>query len=304
MFDSFLRKCGHFACTRYKFVLVLAVLLTVLSLVPPVFFGTKTHVSVSSMMPKDIPVAQAFNRALQDFGTADEVFIIFRVADKADTAAVGKYVIKLADKMRGNPEFQDAYCQYIRPEEKGFLEKELLQRGLLYLPEEGLEEVGQRLKKKQIARNVKKTLNKLVAPGSEEAHRLIKLNVLDIFPLFKKHLGGAYEHIMGTQNTGTLMTAPDGNGSIILLAAQPYGPAQRLEYSNRIMHLVRDETNAVVDTLPPALRKGVTVEYAGGYEVAMKYSKHVSSSLISTLITSLIGVLLLFGYCYRRYGVL
>ncbi|MHC4872614.1 MAG: efflux RND transporter permease subunit, partial [Planctomycetota bacterium] len=109
---------------------------------------------------------------------------------------------------------------------------------------------------------------------------------------------------MGTQNTGTLMTAPDGNGSIILLAAQPYGPAQRLEYSNRIMHLVRDETNTVVETLPPALRKGVKVEYAGGYEVAMKYSKHVSSSLISTLITSLIGVLLLFGYCYRRYGVL
>ncbi len=246
MIDRFIKGCGRFACQQYKLVLALAFLLTLLSLIPPFFLGTKTHVSVSSMMPKEIPAAKSFNRALQDFGTADEVFIIFRVADKEDTAAVEKYAIKLADALRNNPEFQDAYCQYVRPEERGFLEKELLKNGLLYLPKAGIEEVQKKLSKREIAKSAKRTLNKLSMQNDEstQANKLTKLNVLDIFPIFKKYLGGAYSH-MGKKSTGTLMTAEDGNGSIILLAAQPHSPAQRLEYSARIMELVRKETNNI-----------------------------------------------------------
>lgn len=305
MFDTIMQKCGHIACKRYKAVLVIAVLITLLSLVPPIFFGASAHVSVASMMPSEVPAARAFNRALQDFGTADEVFIIFRVAKKEDTATAGKYVIALADSLRSDPEFQDAYCQYIRPEERGFLEKELLKRGLLYLPEAGINEVTKKLQKKEIGRNVKKTFNKLSAPGIEgDTAKLLKLNILDIFPLFKKYMGGAYSHMGKENKKSTLMSAEDGEGSIILLAAQPYGPAQRLEYSNRIMKLVRKKTEKVINTIPEKLKKGLQVEYAGGYEVAMRYSMHVSDSLTWTLITSLIGVLLLFGYCYRRYGVL
>lgn len=56
--------------------------------------------------------------------------------------------------------------------------------------------------------------------------------------------------------------------------------------------------------LSPAARRMIRIEFGGGYEAAVRYNDRVASTLFGTLITSLIGVILLFGYFFRRYGVL
>ncbi|MBN1256686.1 MAG: MMPL family transporter [Planctomycetes bacterium] len=343
MIHKILAKCGHIACTQYRAVLFAAIILTILALVPPIFFvESKFSASVSKLLPTDNESAKAFNRALNDFGTADEVFVLFRLADAEDVEGVGQYVVELADKLRDLPDFQDAYCRTIRPEEKGFLEDELMARGLLYLPPEGIAEVKEKLTQPNIARATKKTFTKITSPGldrivegKESQTFLLQLGVGEIF---QKHLRAAYSNLGENGDNGLLVSYDNGpddkqsGGAVILLAAQPQAPAQRLEYANRIMDIVREETfkifgeqevspewrspvvwwnpstwnlrrEPIQGKMPPALAKKVQVSFGGGYEVSMRYTQNLSSSLKSTFITSLIGVLLLFGYCYRRYGV-
>ncbi|MHC4884463.1 MAG: efflux RND transporter permease subunit [Planctomycetota bacterium] len=329
MTQTILRHCGRFACTHYRLVLCLAFLLTVLSLLPIFQTRTRFSASVRKLMPSDNASARAFNRALNDFGTADEVLIVIRVKDGSEVGTVGRYAIQLAETLREHPDFADAYCRYIRPDEKGFLEEEILSRGLLYLPPEGVEEVKALLSEKQIRRNVKKTFKRLSTPMTEDKERLIRLNTLNFLPVFKKHLASSFDNFSAAGH-GNLMVGPGATDTMILVAAQPNGPAQRLEYASRIMEIVRHETwslfgegkgwvsesewwkpwtwgkghEALAGTLPPALKSQVVVEFAGGYEAAVRYTSHISGSLSSTLMTSLIGVLLIFGYFYRRYGVI
>ncbi|MFH0910939.1 MAG: MMPL family transporter [Planctomycetota bacterium] len=307
MMQRILAACGHVAYTHYRVVILAALAVTILSLVPPLYFGTEFSASVGNLMPEFHPSSNAFNRALVDFGTADEVFVIFRIRRSEDISAVGDHVIRLTESMRAHTEMEDAYCRYVRPEDRGFLEKELLSRGLLYLPPEGIEAVRKALEDENLIRSVRRTAHQLFAAEvpTDKAHLLLFRN-LGLEAVFRKYMLQTFEQVgEGKENT-LLLALPDAqfHDTLILLAAQPRSPAQRLEYSRRIMAEVRAMTEAALQEMPPALRSGVRVEYAGGYEVAVRYTRHIQSSLYSTLVTSLIGVLLLFGYCYRRYGVI
>lgn len=310
MIQRLLRGCGHLACTHHNEVLLVATVLTLLSFIPPylsVSSGSGFSASISKLMPRDNTSAQVFTRALNDFGAADEVYVVFRVDHEADLPAVGRHVIGLAQRLASHPDFQDAYCQTVRPDEKDFLQEEILQRGLLYLPPAGVAEVEERLNEKALGKAVKRTASTLfAATGSEEKAHLILLKELGLDGIFRKHLPTLFRSFGSGGPAGLLSAPPDESNpsALILLAAQPNGPAQRLEYSQQIMERVRRETTACHQAMPPALRAGVRVEYAGGYQVAVRYIAQIRSSLGWTLLTSLIGVLCLFGFCYRRYGVM
>ncbi|GEM_PF-2303266 len=305
-----LAACAHAACAHYRAVLLVALGLTLLSLVPPFLFGTEFSASVRKLMPEHHASASAFNRAVSDFGTADEAFVVFRIQHRQDLSAVGKYATRLAKRLRTDPEIQDAYCRYLRPDELEFFENELRRRGLLYVPPAGLQRVEQALSARRIARAARRTSNDLFAgsvqPGQEA---LLLLRHLGMEAVFREALPGhfreLYDKDADTQGYIAALPDADHDDTLLLLAVRPRGPAQRLEYSRRIMQRIRQTTNQILQEMPPALASpAVTVAYAGGYEVAVRYTHHMQSSLFSTLITSLVGVLLLFGYCYRRYGVI
>ncbi len=56
--------------------------------------------------------------------------------------------------------------------------------------------------------------------------------------------------------------------------------------------------------LTEAARTRFRIEYGGGYEIARGYENRLNGVLLGTLATSAVGVLLFFGYFFRRYGVL
>jgi predicted exporter len=312
MISRCLGVCGRIAVEHPVAVLLIAVILTVAAIIPPVFFvPAKFSASVSSLLPEENRSAEAFDRALDDFGTADEVYVLFRLRDPGDLGAVGPHVVDLASRLRRGRDFSDAYCRSVRPEERGFLEDELLRRGLLYLPPSGIAEVEEALKDRSVGLAVKRTADTLFTArdAGAKAH-LILLRKLGLDRIFRAGLGdgfGAFRSGGGEDDeAGYLVAHPEGEwqDALLLLAATPRAPAQRMEYSAHIMALVRQEVDHALAGMPPALRQGIAVEYGGGYQVAVRYADNIGNSLRSTLLTSLLGVLLLFGYCYRRYGVI
>lgn len=58
------------------------------------------------------------------------------------------------------------------------------------------------------------------------------------------------------------------------------------------------------ESLPIGALKAFKMELAGGYQLARQYGRKLNGVMIGTLAFSGICVLLFFGYCFKRYGVL
>ncbi|MFW5857674.1 MAG: hypothetical protein ACOCX4_07345, partial [Planctomycetota bacterium] len=113
MIARVLRYCGHLSCTHYRLVLVLGILLTLLALTPTVFLSSgRFSASVTKLLPAGNRAAEAFERALNDFGAADEVYVLFRLRNAEDLDAVGRYGDELAARLRGHLDFRDATCRW------------------------------------------------------------------------------------------------------------------------------------------------------------------------------------------------
>ncbi|MBN2712978.1 MAG: MMPL family transporter, partial [Planctomycetes bacterium] len=147
-----------------------------------------------------------------------------------------------------------------------------------------------------------------------ETQEYIAHDVLGIFSVFKNAMEGELsdEDSRNKRNYIVAEITPekrayieDDAKAMLLLVVQPKYPAQSASFSRRIMEKIRQITGEEVEAgMPPAQQERVRIEYGGGYEIATKYRSRVNETLFGTLITSLIGVVALFGYCFRRYGVL
>ncbi len=306
-----LEAVAHIACRHYRLVLLLALLLTALSLIPPSLIGMRFAFDISKMLPQRIPAARAFTRAVVDFDSADEAVVVFHLdGTRAGVERAGRIADRMAERLQNHPEIKNAFCRKFEEEEADYLRDEELPRsGLLLLDRPHLERVVEQLQPEAIRRSVARTRRRLMSSVAvdAEAERAILQDVLGLYSLFRSwmHTRGFLGE--GGDTSGYLV---DDHRRMLLLVVQPRQPAQSVAFSRKIMDLVRmiareevaREPVGVQRELPLDDRKGI--EFGGGYEIARCYKERVHQTLLTTLVTSLVGVILLFGYCFRRYGVL
>ncbi len=297
---------AYLSCRRYKSVLLVACLLTVLAWLPPLLVGMHKAFDISKMLPQEIPAAQAFTRAITDFDSADEAVVVFRLnGTDEDLRIAGKVADLAADELLKCDEVKNAFCRKFRPEEKDFFVKEELpRRGLLLLSESSLETIREDLEPDRIRRSVARTARRLgsSAVKGDKLQEMIALDALGIGGVIQRSVNKVSEKLQSGDADGYLVNDAK---TMLLLVVHPKYPAQSISFSERVMELVREKTEAAADKLmPPAARKAMLIEYGGGYEIACRYESRVNTALLYTLLTSMLGVICLFGYCFRRPGVL
>jgi len=303
--EKVLRGIAHIACRHHKLVLLTAVILTVLAILP---IGRGMHKSfdVSKMLPQDIPAAQAFTRAITDFGSADDAVVVFKLHEQTSEAveAAGKVADGAVKTLLENPNVESAFCRMFTDEERDYFLKTVLpHRGLLLLDDEHLDAVKKKLEPDQIEKSVRRTARKLKGTvTSGKTSELAALNVVGLASIFEEGL----KEIIGSSddkisNSGYLV---DKNRTMMLIIIQPRKPAQDVIFSETVMADIAAAVDAELEKTPEAAKKLFYVEYGGGYEIAKTYDHKVNSTLMGTVTTSVIAVILLFGYFFRRYGVL
>lgn len=343
------------ACRHYRAVLLLALLVTVLSIIPPTRIGMRFAFDIGKMLPQDIDAARHFTRAVTDFDSADEAVVVFHLGgSSADVARAGAVADRITERLRENELFKNVFCRKFDRSEADYLFDTLLpERGLLFLNREAIARAAENLQPENVKKLVRKTRNRLRTVSDEKMRRQMILDVLGLYSIFQSELAG---------QSGIKLDAPADGGyivddkrSMLLLVAQPREPAQSVEVSARVMKAIREAAAAElaqepalcrVDPEPPGsltkfwarLRgrdagesadpetariawiareleknresrrlpplEGLDLEFGGGYEISCRYTERVNDALLNTFATSLIGVVLLFGYCFRRRGVL
>ncbi len=337
-----LRTIADIACHRYGLVLWLAVIVTVASWLPPVvsYFRGGLHApfDLSSMLPQNVPAARDFTRAVVDFDSVDEAVVVFRLggpgerepspaelardpslgseaahaerrlARERHIETAGRIADALVERLSRDERIRIAFARKFRAEDKQYLLYDALPSfGLLLIGDDEIPRVRELLTDEGIRRSVASVKTKIggVLSGAGDMDEWISLDAIGLGTVFQRALGryGVDPSGSGAAAAGAYLV--DKDATMLLAVIQPDRPAQSIDFATSISAFIRAETAAVYDELvPPAARSSIRVEFGGGYEAAVGYTSHVNSNLFSTLLTSLIGVLALFGLVFKRMGVL
>ncbi|MCD8350421.1 MAG: MMPL family transporter, partial [Planctomycetaceae bacterium] len=217
----------------------------------------------------------------------------------------GKVADAVVDRLSGDERIRSAFSRKFRPEDQHYLLYEALPSyGLLLLSPEEQERVRDLLHPDPISRSdltVHTRINSVMSSAGN-MDELLLLDAIGLGTVFERAMR-RYGIEAGDQSSGGYLV--DKDATMLLAAIQPDRPAQSIDFSKNISAAIRAITMQAYDELvPPAARPSVRVEFGGGYEAAVGYTSHVNSNLLTTLGTSLIGVLALFGFVFKRVGVL
>lgn len=339
-----LRAIAQVACHRYALVLWVAVALTVASWLPPIISymrgGLHAPFDLAAMLPQDVPAARDFTRAVVDFDSVDEAVVVFHLgnaqereptaaeikknpelaspAAKAERkkarekyiATAGNVADGIVEKVQADEKIRGAFSRKFRPEDKNYMLYEALPSyGLLLLDENEHERVGELLEPENIRRSVR-TLNTRLNSVMSSVGNMDEMLLLDAIGLgsvfertVKKYGVTAASASTGDKESGGFLV--DKDTTMLLAVIQPDRPAQSIDFAKNVSAFIRETAAQVYeDTVPSAARQSIRMEFGGGYEAAVGYTSHVNSNLLSTLATSLVGVLALFGLVFKRMGVL
>ncbi len=341
MRNRILRGVARIACRKYRLVLRLALVLTVISWLPPIIShfrgGLHAPFDIATMLPQDVRASRDFTRAVTDFDSVDEAVVVFHLGSEKEREPTAKelkanpelgsdaakaarrrareqYVEvaglaadKLVEELQKDERIQSAFCRMFRPEDRDYLLYEALPSfGLLLLDESELPRVKELLQPENIRRSVAalKTRSSSSMSAAMDLDEFIVLDAIGLGSVFQRSLnryglqGGLAEGVKG----GYFI---DKERTMLLVVIQPDRPAQSIDFSESISELIHETADRIYEeTIPEASRQSIRIEFGGGYEAAVRYTSHVSSNLFSTLLTSLIGVLAIFGLIFRRFGVL
>ena len=301
------------------------------------FGGLHAPFDLANMLPQEVPAARDFTRAIVDFDSVDEAVVVFRLgapnerepgaadlarrpelasdaarngrrlARERHIATAGRTADALVERLQTLPNIRSAFSRRFRREDRDYLLYEALPSyGLLLLGDGEIERVGELLAPEAIRRSVASLKAKLtgVMSGALAMDEWLLMDAIGLGSVFQRTLAryGVGQDVNRSPGGDYLV---DRDATMLIVVIQPDRPAQSIDFARTVSVAIRQTATTVYDELiPPAARDSVTVEFAGGYEAAMGYTRHVNSNLISTLVTSLAGVLAIFGLIFRRTGVL
>ena len=170
---------------------------------------------------------------------------------------------------------------------------------MLLLDPQQLGAVQQKLTDEGIRESVARNKALLQTPQSAVAKQFVQADPFNLLPVFVEKLQRAGGGLNIDVSTGYYVSADRGAAIII---ARPHRAAQDLPFSRHVM----EETRAIVARALSEFRASnpsvpvPAVGYTGGYAIAATDEKIIQRDMAINSITSMIGVLLLYLYAYRR----
>ncbi len=336
-----LRAIAGLACRRYGLVLWIAAALTLLSWLPPVvsYFRGGLHApfDLAAMLPQNVPAARDFTRAVVDFDSVDEAVVVFHLGNAqereptpaeleqtpslADPAArearrkareqyietAGRVADAVVEAVQNDERVRGAFSKKFRPEDRDYLLYEALPSyGLLLLDESEGERIAELLRPDEIRASVRRMKTRMgsVLSSAGDMDEMLLLDAIGLGSVFQRAMD-SYGVAQDNRAKGAGSYLVDRDATMLLAVIQPDRPAQSIDFAKNISAFIRDvAAKAYDDIVPPAARNSIRVEFGGGYEAAVGYTSHVNYNLVSTLLTTLVGVLALFGIVFKRVGVL
>jgi predicted RND superfamily exporter protein len=284
--DLLLRRPWTFLLVALAVVVVSGLIATRLRLDPDVL----------KLVPQNNREVNEFRELLTETGTLDFHVVVLQFPKGADPAAYGSLIDGIGEQLRASKNIDSATWSI--PDPFTVVDK-VLPYSMLILTPDQLDEVAARFSDAGIRASVERSRTLLQTPQSTVAKQIVRVDPFNLLPLYMERIRGAGGGLNVDLSSGYYVSA-DRSAAIII--AKPKKAAQDLPFSRVVM----TETLAFADQAVKDFRAAnpdvplPQIGYTGGYAIAAADEKIIRRDMMLNSVSSMVGVLLLYLYAYRR----
>lgn len=279
---------------------IVAVALVIVAISAAIASRLKLDPDVLKLVPQNNREVNEFRDVLTQTGTLDFHVVVFQFPKGSEPAAYGPLLDGIGEGLRASKLIDNVTWRV--PDPFAVIDK-IMPHALLVLTPEQLDLVAGKLTDESIREAVERNRTLLQTPQSTVAKQLVRVDPFNLLPIYLeklKHAGGG----LNVDLSSGYYVSRDQTSAVII--ARPQKAAQDLPYSRAVMN----DTFAVVErakndfkvanpTLPLP-----DIGFTGGYAIAAADEKIIRRDMTLNSITSMVGVLLLYLYAYRRVSSL
>ena len=251
---------------------------------------------VLNLIPRGNREVNEFRTLLKETGTLDFHVIVVEFPEGAEPATYFPLLDRIGEEL-GKSKRIDTVTWRL-PDAFAVIDR-IIPYSMLVLTPQQLDAVQQKLTDTSIRETVARNRALLQTPQSAIAKQLVRIDPFNLLPIYADKLQRAGGGLNIDFSTGYYVSA-DQRAAIIV--ARPHLAAQNLPFSRGVMEETRAITGRLLEefrasngSVPPPV-----IEYTGGYAIAATDEKIIQRDMAVNSITSMIGVLLLYLYAYRR----
>jgi predicted RND superfamily exporter protein len=293
--DRLLDALARFCLRRSKAIIIAAALLAVLAIAGALRLSFDPD--LLNLIPQQNKQVNDFRKVLRDLGTIDYHIIILEIPRGRDIHEYDPLIEAIADGYRKNPRIEDV--SYRIPNPLDFIQV-ILPKAMLFLTPAELDEVALKLSDAGIRDAVARNRTLLQTPQSSVMKQLIQYDPFNLVPIFLRKFQSAGGGFNIDASSGYYLSS---DHSTLLILTKPKQPAQNVPFGKELMAdgaiieaeaLKEFQKNAEPGTPLPQ------ISHTGGYEIAAGDADLIRQDVIINIVGSVIGVLALFIYAFRR----
>lgn len=289
---------GRISVRYARIVLLLTILITIIAAY--LASHLKFQSRFEDFLPQDSPVAKAFQKAIERYGTSDHLIITIEGIGEEDAERREDLADAISEKLKEMEEIQ--FVDYRIDEElQDYLQGGFLKYALLYLELEGLEKFKEKLSDETIERQIKENKRILLSPASMAAKEAIQYDFLNFRSLYSSKIDLTRGKLRITFHDGYYFS---NDLTMLIIFVKPVKPAQDVSFCKSLMKRVEGVVQeAGVKVHSEELDNpytGISIGFTGGYPISLAYDHLLRKDIALTIIMAFIGVVFLFVLVFRR----
>lgn len=295
MTDRILDALARLCLRRNKEILIAAFVLAVLAVIGATRLSFDPD--LLNLIPQQNRQVNEFRKVLKDLGTIDYHIVVLDMPKGHDVHEYDSLIDAIAEGYRKNPKIEDV--TYKIPNPLDFIEI-ILPKALLFLTPAELDEVAAKLSDQGIRDSVARNAAMLQTPQAMAMKQLVQYDPFNLVPIFLRKFQSASGGFKIDTSSGYYMSQ---DHSMLLILTKPRRPAQDVPFGKALLDegslleagALRDFQKSAPQGTP--LPK---VSHTGGYEIAVGDADLIRKDVIINIVGTVIGVLALFLYAFRR----
>lgn len=297
---SFPQRLALFARRRYQTVFVITAILVAVSLALTLRLTFDTD--ILSLLPREEPSVKAYIESLEEFGSGTFLVVAIRIPEGVVADPYETFADELAARLAKVPELKRVEHRIGDPEE---LLRTFFPKSVLFLDDKGRSELAARLTDDGIRLRVSELRRQLSTPQGLAVKQLARLDPLGLAQIFLGRVESSRGNLQVDWTSGYYLSR---DHTMLLILAEPTRSPQNLKYT---ASLVENADKAIAETLAeweevagPEPPPKPSVDLGGPHMTALGDSSLIRYDMIVNIVTSALGVLLLFLIAFRRPGAL
>ncbi|HYH08945.1 MAG TPA: MMPL family transporter [Thermoanaerobaculia bacterium] len=279
---------------------ILAVSLLIVAIAGLIATRIKLDPDVLNLIPEHNREVNEFRNLLRETGTLDLHVIVVEFPKGADPATYGPLLDSIGTQLHDTKLMSGVSWKV--PDPFTLIDK-VVPYSMLILTPQQLDQVAAKLSDQGIRDSVARNAALLQTPQSAVAKQIVRVDPFNLLPIYLDRLQRAGGTVRVDFSSGYYV-AQDQSAAVII--ARPHTAAQQLPFSRQVM----DQTRAIVAKAEKEFRAAnpeaplPTIGFTGGYAIAAADEKIIRRDMTINSISSMLGVLLLYLYAYRRPSAL